>query len=246
MAGCIERRILVVDDDENNRIFCADALAASGYAVDTAFDGVSALELLSLSNYNLVLTDINMPRLDGIGFYNRAVTKYPALNDFFLFMTAGGYPRDICETVKGFSRKCVYKPFTITELTGCVDSLLVRHTGAVHVKNTDEKRHEPRFECLTDCEVFDKKMVNMNILLATAREVSSKGLRIRYLGEPLKPGTEVSVYARINQADILRGARVVWSREDVSVRSVSGLRFMVPMPMSSIAGVTLAEESLAS
>ncbi len=237
MAGRSGKRILVVDDDKNNRTLCGDALAATGYEVDTASDGVYGLELLSLSAYDLVLTDINMPRLDGIGFYKSAVTRYPDLKDSFLFMTAGIYSRDTWGFIREIGRKCIYKPFKITDLISCLDNLLAKPPETALARDIEEKRREPRFESLTDCEVFDKGVVNMDILPATAREVSGNGLRIRYAGCPLRPGADVSVYARINQADMLRGARVMWSGEDASGCYVSGLHFRAPMPVASIAGI---------
>ncbi|MCR4287802.1 MAG: response regulator, partial [Deltaproteobacteria bacterium] len=170
MAEKSEKRILVVDDDKSNRTLCADALAAAGYEVDTTSDGIYALELLSLSAYGLVLTDINMPRLDGIGFYKSAVTRYPDLKDSFLFMTAGIYSKEAWGFLREIGKKCIYKPFKITDLIGCLDNLLTKPPEAALVGDIEEKRREPRFESLTDCEVFDKGVVSMDILPATARE----------------------------------------------------------------------------
>ena len=237
MAGRNGKRILVVDDDRNNRTLCADALGAAGYEVDTASDGVHGLELLSLSAYDLVVTDINMPRLDGIGFYNSAVTRNPALKDSFLFMTAGIYSKDTWGYIREIGRRCLYKPFKITGLISCLDNMLAEPPEAVPAGDIEEKRREPRYGSLVDCEVFDKGVVDMDIVPATAREVSGNGLRIRYAGGPLRPGADVSVYARINQADILRGAKVMWSGEDANGCHVSGLHFRAPMPVASIAGI---------
>jgi sigma-B regulation protein RsbU (phosphoserine phosphatase) len=60
-------RLLVVDDKESNRDLLARRLLKDGYAVDTAIDGVDALEKLESAEYDLVLLDIMMPRLDGHG-----------------------------------------------------------------------------------------------------------------------------------------------------------------------------------
>lgn len=59
-------RILVVDDDSDIRHFNADVLTGCGYEVDTAEDGAAAWETIQLNNYDLMVTDNNMPNLSGI------------------------------------------------------------------------------------------------------------------------------------------------------------------------------------
>ncbi len=66
-ARCAGARLLVVDDKESNRDLLARRLSKDGYEVETAFDGVDALEKLEAAEFDLVLLDIMMPRLDGHG-----------------------------------------------------------------------------------------------------------------------------------------------------------------------------------
>jgi adenylate cyclase len=61
-----EGRILVVDDNPMNRDLLLRQLARSGYMVDTANDGVEALERIAGREYDLVLLDVLMPRMDGV------------------------------------------------------------------------------------------------------------------------------------------------------------------------------------
>jgi adenylate cyclase len=61
-----EGRILVVDDNAMNRDLLLRQLARSGYMVDTANDGVEALERIADREYDLILLDVLMPRLDGV------------------------------------------------------------------------------------------------------------------------------------------------------------------------------------
>lgn len=60
------RRILVVDDDRAIRFLLSEALLREGFEVSLARDGVESLEKLEKDDFDLVITDINMPRLDGI------------------------------------------------------------------------------------------------------------------------------------------------------------------------------------
>jgi two-component system chemotaxis response regulator CheY len=60
-------RILTVDDSASMRALLNHALTANGFDVAQADDGQSALEWLQLNEVDVVITDINMPRLDGFG-----------------------------------------------------------------------------------------------------------------------------------------------------------------------------------
>ncbi|MFN3890859.1 MAG: response regulator [Beijerinckiaceae bacterium] len=59
--------ILIVDDSRTMRDMLIRALTEGGFAVTQASDGQEALEVLDESNFDLIITDINMPRLDGFG-----------------------------------------------------------------------------------------------------------------------------------------------------------------------------------
>jgi len=58
-------KILVVDDSEPTRKFIGSILLRDGYNVDYAENGITALEKLFISKYDIVITDINMPGMDG-------------------------------------------------------------------------------------------------------------------------------------------------------------------------------------
>jgi two-component system chemotaxis response regulator CheY len=60
-------RVLTVDDSASMRALLLHALTTNGFEVEQAIDGVAALEWLALNDIDVVITDINMPRLDGFG-----------------------------------------------------------------------------------------------------------------------------------------------------------------------------------
>ncbi len=62
-----QRRILVVDDSVTSRTLIENILTSAGYAVDVAVDGEQAFERSGEADYDLVITDVEMPRLDGFG-----------------------------------------------------------------------------------------------------------------------------------------------------------------------------------
>ena len=69
-------RILVVDDDDGVRAFLAE-LALAGHDVDQASDGIQALERIAARAYPLVVSDLKMPRLDGVALVERIKKDHP-------------------------------------------------------------------------------------------------------------------------------------------------------------------------
>ena len=69
--------ILVVDDEEGIREYLAEALELAGHTVETAADGQIAARRLSRRRYHLILTDLQMPRMDGMALLARAVEEQP-------------------------------------------------------------------------------------------------------------------------------------------------------------------------
>jgi len=74
----VSKTILTVDDSKSMRMLLRSALTQRGYVVHEAEDGVEALEWLGQNEPHLVITDINMPRLDGFGLIEtlRAQTRW--------------------------------------------------------------------------------------------------------------------------------------------------------------------------
>ena len=64
-------KVLVIDDDQDLRTTVASALSDSHYQVDQAADGEEGVNRVRSSNYDLVLLDVNMPKLDGISFLHK-------------------------------------------------------------------------------------------------------------------------------------------------------------------------------
>ncbi len=60
--------ILVVDDSETVRSLISFILKSDGYVVDTAINGIDALEKVYKDEYNLIVCDVNMPKMDGLTF----------------------------------------------------------------------------------------------------------------------------------------------------------------------------------
>ena len=67
VAGA-KARILVVDDSSLVRLYCRDVLEKAGFEVEQAINGIEAMEKVLEQTYDLVIVDVNMPRMDGFSF----------------------------------------------------------------------------------------------------------------------------------------------------------------------------------
>lgn len=127
--GQRRRRVLVVDDDELNRCITADILRDSdpenGWAldVDAAVDGLEALELLHSQQYNCVVTDINMPKLDGRGLAQKV--REAALGVPVVGMTGCAAATDIQTSLDSGMVACLPKPVDLHTLIRTVRQVIV-------------------------------------------------------------------------------------------------------------------------
>ena len=77
-------RILLIDDCEDLRASFSETLKSLGHFVFEAENGVRGLEMLSLNNVDCVLSDIQMPMMDGVEFLKHAKSKFPNLPVFIM------------------------------------------------------------------------------------------------------------------------------------------------------------------
>ena len=118
------KRILVVDDDENLREVLPLILGKDDRAIDTARDGIEALELLNRNQYDVILSDLRMPGLDGPALYEalRAIprTSIPRV----IFMTGNTGTADYATFLRGTTEPILEKPFHIDVVRNLVSVLL--------------------------------------------------------------------------------------------------------------------------
>ena len=115
-------RILIAEDDGSVRMFVERALAHQGHDVVTAADGAEALEALSKGRYDLLLTDIVMPVLDGIALALKVSKDYPELK--VLMMTGYAAEKQRAHNLDILIHDVIVKPFTMKQIVDTVDSAL--------------------------------------------------------------------------------------------------------------------------
>jgi len=108
------RNVLVVDDEEAMRHLLAVILKERGYEVRTVANGEDALKELAARDYDLVLSDVRMPRMDGLALLRKALEARPDLT--FIVMSAYGTHDTAIEAMKAGAYDYVSKPFKPDEV----------------------------------------------------------------------------------------------------------------------------------
>jgi DNA-binding response OmpR family regulator len=124
-------RILLAEDDDNVRAFVARALAINGHDVVEAEDGGLALEALGeeRGRFDLLLSDIKMPVMDGIALALATAASYPDLT--ILLMTGFADQRERAHGLDALIHDVVPKPFSLAEITAKVEEALAGRPAAI-------------------------------------------------------------------------------------------------------------------
>jgi len=126
------KRILVVDDEENARIALSKILAREGYDVASAGNGHEALTYLQAKDVELVITDINMPEMNGITFLRELNRLRPSSN--VIMITAYGEVESYIEAMNLGAFEYINKPVKIDELKKIIAKLFKKpdiHEGGM-------------------------------------------------------------------------------------------------------------------
>lgn len=118
-------RILIVDDNEDSRMILRKTLESAGHEVDAASDGAEALKIAKKAPYNIIISDILMPGMDGFRFCREIKNDEELKSIPFIFYTASY--RDPEDERLGMSlgaSRYIYKPVETAEFLGMVDEVL--------------------------------------------------------------------------------------------------------------------------
>jgi len=107
----VKPKILVVDDSPTIRKFISIALKIKGYEIISASDGMEALELLPNDKIDLVITDLNMPNIDGFNLIERIRSNENFLNTPIIVMSNLSDSEDIERAMQLGANSYIIKPF---------------------------------------------------------------------------------------------------------------------------------------
>ena len=114
--------ILVVDDEEWVCDIMADALSSQGHQVESACDGVEAVEKLKRGKFTIVVTDMEMPRMDGMQLIEYIAKNHADID--IIAVTQHGMKYRYTEVVEAGASDFIAKPFTVNELEAKINRLI--------------------------------------------------------------------------------------------------------------------------
>jgi len=147
----VGKRILIVDDEESVAFFLAENLAEQGsdYQVETASSGEEALAKMTTQPFDLIVTDLRMPGINGLELIERARVHSPRTR--LILMTGYGNPRVEAASYRLGACRYLAKPFPIQALFAAVQEALAEvKTPGREILILSDERFDEIARCLAD------------------------------------------------------------------------------------------------
>jgi len=138
-------RVLAADDDEIFLEILAETVEEAGAAIELAPDGLAALEQLSLCDFDILISDLNMPRMDGLTLLRQVRALYPHI--LSILITGFGSLESAIQALRLGAYDYIQKPFMVEQV-------------AVTIRNAVDrvKTYKERAELLLQIENLHKKI----------------------------------------------------------------------------------------
>lgn len=120
--AALSQSILVVDDEPQVCEILSDVLAASGHKVDTVADGLDAVEKLKAVKYSIVITDMDMPRMDGMALIEHIIANHKGID--IVAITGHIMRYKYTDVVSAGAADFIAKPFTLNELEAKLNRII--------------------------------------------------------------------------------------------------------------------------
>lgn len=235
MSGEDKKRILFVDHDERLRGLCSEMLTGAGYSVEVASSGAEAFGKIREAAFDIVITGLRHPGLDGIGLYLDTLKIYSDMRGRFIFMAEEACAGlDGRESVPSRQDRYLVKPLDIRALLREVERLTGANLSAffARYRQDEEGRRAHRRLCWAeDCRLWQGNAAGARPLTQTT-DISRGGMRIRYMGSPMRQGSAVGV--SVKSLDVSGRAAIAWSRRIDDDESASGLSLSEPMAAAAL------------
>jgi len=162
-----DEHVMIVDDEESILEWLSIALKKEGYQIDCAANGEEALKLFKQKKYDAIITDIKMPKVDGIELLKEIKSIDPSAN--VIMTTAFGSMESAIDALRGGASDYITKPFKIEEvklrITKIVESERLRREN-IYLKKELSRREEER-------KIIGKSAPLTNVLTMVARIAKS-------------------------------------------------------------------------
>ena len=177
-------RILLAEDDTALAGFVRKGLEAESYAVDVSADGEQARALATELQYDLIVLDLNLPRLDGVSILKEVRVKKPILP--ILILTARGKIDDRVQCLDSGADDYLVKPFSFSELSARIRALLRRsRLPSLSVLTVDDLELDRVERCVTrgnrTIELTTKEFALLEYLMRNAGRRVTRAMIIEHV-----------------------------------------------------------------
>jgi DNA-binding NtrC family response regulator len=169
-------RLLIAEDEPLLRVGMADALRKEGWVVDVAEDGAEAAALFARHLYDVVLTDLVMPRLSGLDLLRRVKALQP--DTIVVVVTAYGSVEDAVAAMREGAADFIAKPFSMSQLMMRLDNVC-----SVRLLREENVRLQEQLEGRYSFSNLVGKSKKMQEVFAIIREVADSDASVLIHGE---------------------------------------------------------------
>ena len=196
-------KILITDDERSIRNALKEILEYENYTVDLAEDGQIALDLIKNNNYDLILSDIKMPNIDGIELLTKVKKENP--DQAFILITGHGDVETAVSAIRNGAFDFILKPIDLNRLLVTVKNALEKKDLVAETKVLKKKVNK-KYQMIGDSEalnsvkfIIDKVAPSDARVLITGENGTGKEVAARWLHEKSsrfkKPFIEVNCAA---------------------------------------------------
>ncbi len=153
-------RVLVADDDEIFLEILAETVEEAGAEVELAPDGLAALEQLSAGDFDILISDLNMPRMDGLTLLRQVRTLYPHI--LSILITGFGSLESAIQALRLGAYDYIQKPFMVEQVAvtirNAVDRVKTYKERAdllLEIENLHSKICSLEGKRYSECKVYD-------------------------------------------------------------------------------------------
>ncbi len=159
MADHASKKILIVDDEPEMRIAITEALKREGYQTDSAENGPDALLRLEGQPFDLVISDVKMPKMSGQDLLREIKEQWP--HTLVIMMTAYGTIDNAVESMKQGAFDYLLKPFSIEILAGTVNRAFLREPAPASAPAPKTTAPKPKGREAGEMVTQNKTMLEM-------------------------------------------------------------------------------------
>ena len=120
------QRILVVDDESMILDIYLEILEKMGHQVDTASDGLEAFRKIEENDYSLIISDLKMPKMDGIELFHKVLNLKPQLEKKFIFATGDASYMSSYEFIHLSEVPYLVKPISVKDIEDTIRNSFTR------------------------------------------------------------------------------------------------------------------------